>query len=81
MAYIIIQAIFQIITIIIIVDVVLSFVMSPYQPIRHFFDQLVNPMLEPIRRIVPPMMNMDFSPVILLLLLQLIEYILLKLIA
>ena len=81
MANIIIQALFQILTIIIIIDVVLSFVMSPYQPIRHFFDQLVNPMLEPIRRIVPPMMNMDFSPVILLLLLQLIEYILLKLIA
>ena len=81
MANIIIQALFQILTIIIIIDVVLSFVMSPYQPIRHFFDQLVNPMLGPIRRIVPPMMNMDFSPVILLLLLQLIEYILLKLIA
>ena len=81
MANIIIQALFQILTIIIIIDVVLSFVMSPYQPIRHFFDQLVNPILEPIRRIVPPMMNMDFSPVILLLLLQLIEYILLKLIA
>jgi YggT family protein len=78
MITIIIQAIFQILTFTIIIDALLSFVLSPYQPVRAFLDRLINPLLVPIRRIVPPIMNMDFSPVILLLLLQLVEYILLK---
>jgi YggT family protein len=81
MAVTLIQALFQLLTIIIIVDAVVSFVLSPYQPFRQFLDKLVNPMLEPIRRIVPPIMNMDFSPIILLLVLQGIEYLLLKIIA
>ena len=81
MAVILIQALFQLLTIIIIVDAVISFVLSPYQPFRQFLDKLVNPMLDPIRKIVPPIMNMDFSPIILLLVLQGIEYLILKIIA
>lgn len=80
MAVILIQALFQLLTIIIIVDAVISFVLSPYQPFRQFLDKLVNPMLDPIRKIVPPIMNMDFSPIILLLVLQGIEYLILKII-
>lgn len=81
MAVILIQALFQLLTIIIIVDAVISFVLSPYQPFRQFLDKLVNPMLDPIRKIVPPIMNMDFSPIILLLVLQGIEYLILKIVA
>ena len=81
MAVILIQALFQLLTIIIIVDAVISFALSPYQPFRQFLDKLVNPMLDPIRKIVPPIMNMDFSPIILLLVLQGIEYLILKIIA
>ncbi|MHC1741007.1 MAG: YggT family protein [Anaerolineaceae bacterium] len=77
----IIQVFFQLLTILIIVDAVVSFVLSPYQPFRQFLDRLVNPMLAPIRKIVPPIMNMDFSPVILLLILQGIEFLLLRVVA
>jgi YggT family protein len=63
------------------VDAVVSFFLSPYHPFRRFLDQIVNPMLDPIRRVIPPLQNIDFSPVILLLLLQIIEYLLLKIIA
>jgi YggT family protein len=73
-----IQGIFQLLSLIIIVDAVVSFVVSPYHPFRQFLDRIVNPLLNPIRKIVPPMMNMDFSPIILLLLLQGLETILLK---
>jgi YggT family protein len=74
----IIQALFQLLTFLIIIDALLSFVLSPYQPFRVFLDRLVNPMLAPIRRIVPPLMGMDFSPVILILLLQGIQYLLVR---
>jgi YggT family protein len=74
----IIQALFQILSFIIIIDALLSFVLTPFHPVRAALDRIVNPLLVPIRRIVPPIMNMDFSPVVLLLLLQLIEYLLLR---
>jgi len=81
MIYIIVQAFFQVFTIVIIIDALVSFVLSPYQPIRRFLDRLVSPFLDPIRRVVPPLMGMDFSPVILLVLLQLLEYLILRIIA
>jgi YggT family protein len=81
MAQTLIQAIFQLLTLIIIVDAIISFFLTPYHPFRQFLDRLVNPLLSPIRRVVPPLMNMDFSPIILLLLLQFVEYLLLRLIA
>jgi len=39
-------------------------------------DRLVEPMLAPIRRVVPLVGMFDFSPVILMVLIQLIGYIL-----
>ena len=81
MAQTIIQMLFQLFTLVIIVDAVISFFMSPYHPFRQFLDRIVNPLLDPIRKIVPPLMNMDFSPIILLLLLQVVESILLKALA
>ena len=50
----------------------LSFFMSPYHPVREALDRLVNPMLAPIRRLVPTAGMIDFSPWILIILIQLI---------
>jgi len=41
--------------------------------------KVTGPLLNPICRLVPPIMGLDFSPLILLLLLQLIESILVNL--
>ncbi|MEA5077324.1 MAG: YggT family protein [Anaerolineaceae bacterium] len=76
----IIQLIFQLLTFVIFADVLLSFFMSPYHPIRKTLDSIVNPMLEPIRKIVPPVQGIDFSPMVLLILVQILEYILLRVI-
>ena len=56
--------------------VVISYFMSPYHPFRMQVDRLVEPMLAPIRRVVPLVGMLDFSPVILLILIQIIGYIL-----
>jgi YggT family protein len=40
--------------------------------VREALDRLVNPMLAPIRRLVPTAGMMDFSPLILIVLIQLI---------
>ena len=76
----IIKLFFQILSLIVLVDVVLSYFLTPYHPFRNAMDRIVNPMLQPIRRIVPPVQGIDFSPVVLLILIQIIEYILLQVI-
>jgi YggT family protein len=66
----IINLVVQVYTILILVSVVMSYVLTPYDPIRQFVDRLVNPLLDPIRKIVPPIGMFDFSPIVLMLLLQ-----------
>lgn len=38
-----------------------------------FLDRLVSPLLEPIRKIIPPTAGFDFSPLILLMVIYLIK--------
>jgi YggT family protein len=64
---------FRVLSFIVIVDVLLSYFMSPIQPVRAFLDRIVEPLLSPIRRIVPSMGGLDFSPVVLIVILQILE--------
>ncbi|GAP21143.1 YggT family protein [Leptolinea tardivitalis] len=64
---------FRVISFIVIIDVLLSYFMSPYHPVRSFLDKIVEPLLDPIRRVVPSMAGLDFSPVILIIILQVLE--------
>ena len=59
-------------TFIVLAHVILSYFMDPYHPIRSFVDRLVEPLLAPIRKVVPLVGMMDFSPVILIILVQLL---------
>lgn len=59
--------------------VVLSYFMDPYHPIRSTVNSLVEPILNPIRRIMPQTGMMDFSPLVAIILVQIIEFILTRL--
>ena len=48
---------------------VLSWV-NPHSPVGPLFDALTRPFLRPIRRFVPPLGNVDLSPLVLIVLLQ-----------
>ena len=56
--------------------VVISYFLSPYHSFRMWVDRLVEPMLQPIRRVVPLVGMFDISPIILLLVIQFVGYIL-----
>jgi len=60
------------ISLVIVVNVFLSYVLPPYNPSRLFLDRLIEPMLKPIRRLIPPIGMVDFSPLVLILLVQLV---------
>jgi YggT family protein len=66
----VINFILLILTLIIIAKVFLSYFMDPYQPVRLFIDRIVDPMLRPIQRIIPPLGGIDISPLVLLIIVQ-----------
>jgi YggT family protein len=73
-----INAISQLLVLLVIVSVILSYFMDPYHPIRRAIDGVVEPMLTPIRRIVPNIGMLDFSPLVLIILIQLLSNILVR---
>ena len=76
----IISTLSQILTWIVIISVILSYFMDPYNPIRRGVDNIVEPMLAPIRRVIPPAGMFDFSPVILVILIQVVSNIIIRMI-
>lgn len=76
-----INTISQIFVWIVVAAAVLSFFLPPYHPVREVLDRIVEPFLIPIRRLVPMVGTFDFSPLILILAVQLIRGILVKLLS
>lgn len=72
----IVSTISQILILLVIASAILSFFMDPYHPIRRGVDNIVEPMLAPIRRIVPLVGMLDFSPLVLIILIQVAERVL-----
>jgi YggT family protein len=73
---IVITTIANILSLLIIVDSLLSFVLSPYHPVRTAMGRILQPLYAPIRRILPSAGGMDFSPLVLLILITVLEQIL-----
>ena len=74
----IIDALSNVLVVLVIVSVILSYFMDPYHPIRRGVDRIVDPMLAPIRRVIPPLGMFDFSPLILIILIQLISNLIIR---
>jgi len=75
----IINIVSQLLVLLVFISVILSYFMDPYHPIRRGVDNIVEPMLNPIRRVVPTLGMLDFSPLVLILLIQLIKSLLISL--
>ncbi|MBW6472297.1 MAG: YggT family protein [Anaerolineaceae bacterium] len=71
----------NIFSLLVIAKVLLSYFMSPYHPIRQTIDQLVEPLLAPIRNRMPMVGMLDFSPIVLLIGIQIIEFLLVTIFA
>lgn len=72
----IINGLVSILTLVIFIYSLLSFFLGAYHPIRQTLAKIIEPMLAPIRRVVTPVGGIDFSPLILIILLQVIGAIL-----
>jgi YggT family protein len=76
-----INVFFTLLSLAILARVLLSWVrVSPYHPAVEFLYRLTEPILAPLRRIIPPLGMVDISPVIALFLLQIIQQVLVAII-
>ncbi len=68
----------QALILLVIISIVLSYFMSPYHQVRQTVDRVIQPMLAPIRRVVPLVGVFDFSPMILIVLIQVLSSVLIN---
>ena len=73
------QVVFQIYWLLIIVRVLISWVNpDPFNPIVQGLSRLTDPILEPLRRVIPTIGPIDISPLAALLILQATRYFLVQ---
>ena len=68
-------------TLIILVHVLFSWILPPYHQARVLLDRLMEPVLNPIRRLLPAMGGFDFSPLILMVAVQIVGNLLISLLS
>ena len=49
------------------------FRVSPYHPVMQFLIRITEPLLGPLRRYIPPISGLDFTPMVALILLWALE--------
>jgi len=77
--YYTIKSLGDLLVLLVIISAILSFVMDPYHPVRRWIDSIVEPMLMPIRRVVPLVGALDFSPLILIIVIRIVFILILNL--
>jgi YggT family protein len=66
---------------VLIIRAILSWVSQGYNPIEAVFHQLTEPMLKPIRKILPPLGGLDLSVLVLIIGIQFLQMLLMDLLA
>lgn len=65
----------------IVARVLLSFLRPrTYHPVFRFIYEITEPLLAPLRRILPPAMNIDFSPLVAIIILEIARTLLISLV-
>ncbi len=59
---------------VVVVNSLLSYFLQPFHPIREALDKVIEPLLRPIRKVIKPVNGIDFSPLVLILLVYLVEF-------
>ena len=70
----------QAVTLLMLAYAILSWVAKPWNQVRMFVDRISEPLLAPIRRVVPLVGMVDISPLLLILLVQLIARVLVNIV-
>ncbi len=76
-----VDILFNILTWAIIIRVLITWIpgLSPYHPIVRLLASITDPILEPARRIIPPIGMLDISPIVVIFALELVREFLIRL--
>jgi YggT family protein len=80
-----VSLIFDVLSLLILARILMSWLpmagvrIDPYNPIVRFLIDTTDIFLEPFRRLIPPVMGMDFSPIIAILALSMVQQLVLAL--
>ena len=69
----IINTIFTVLTYYIVIYSLLTFFMDPYHPVRATMAKIAEPMLLPIRKLIPSLGGIDVSPIVLIFIIQILS--------
>lgn len=72
LVYIIVQFL-SLLSWIVIVYVFLTYFLAPYHPLRMTLGRIIEPLLAPFRRVIPPISGIDLSPLALIIILQILR--------
>jgi len=75
MIIIFVDVIRQAIYLLVLLKVILSYFMDPYHPFRQSIDKLIDPLLKPIRQVIPTVGRFDFSPILLIIIVEVLAMI------
>jgi YggT family protein len=76
-----INTIIIILTILVFLDSLLSYFVRDDNAFRRLLGKILNPIYQPIRRLIPPLAGIDFTPLIAIILLQVVNAILFALLS
>lgn len=76
----IVNLVVNIISVILILHALMSFILEPWHPARRFLSQLADPILRPFRGLIPPVGMFDFSIMVALIVIQILGQLLIVLI-
>ena len=75
----IINTLANLIVLLVIVDSAISYFLNPYHPVRNTLDRIIQPLLAPIRKVIPLVGMFDISPLILIILVEILAFALVSL--
>lgn len=67
-----IQALTSLVTLTLFIYVLTSWFLHPYHPVRQTLGQWLEPLLQPIRNLIPPVGGIDLSVMVLMIAVQVI---------
>ncbi len=75
----VVNIVFEVLIWLVIIRCILSFIRhNPYQPLIRFVYDVTEPIMAPFRKLIPATGGLDFSPIVVLLVLSLVQSIIIR---
>ena len=81
MIFLLLARVLQIYTFVLLVRILITWIpnLDPYHPIVQMLFQVTDPVLEPARKLIPPIGMIDISPIVVFIVLGILQDLLIRL--